>query len=185
MPYWADDIETLRALAIERNLVEPLEEADKITLVALLEQYDYMRDHPSDEPPKGWQTVEEGGQTFLRHAGTGEEKPMWPCKSEALRAMHNARAPARAEARRVEARAMMKKYGGARTKKGDPNRTRKPPVDNWRKCDAMRYGKACKKWQKLRNRESNFLYRPYRCRECAAANFDTDPNFKPVGPDGE
>lgn len=109
---------------------------------------------------------------------------------DAVRALQQARKARRVEAeeaRRVEAEKAKPNFyylkGGARIKHSTRVRELKP--DNWRTCDAMRYGRVCKKWQMLRQTEFNRLYLPYRCRECAAANFDTDPDFKPIGPDGE
>jgi hypothetical protein len=109
---------------------------------------------------------------------------------DAVRALQQARKARRVEteeARRVEAEGVKSTVtftkGGARIKLS--NRVREPKPDNWRTCDAMRYGRVCKKWQMLRQTEFNRLYLPYRCRECATANFDIDPDFKPIRPDGE
>lgn len=90
--------------------------------------------------------------------------------------------------------------GGCRIKKSSRVRELKPakpakPVElkpakpanppDWRRCDAMKDGRVCRKWQKLHKTEFNNFDLPYRCRKCAKANRDTDPDFKPIGPDGE
>jgi len=169
MSYWADDTEKLEELLEDRVLMNDL---------GLM----------TTEPPKGWQTVEEDGRTFLRHSGTGETKQMsscyW-CTSEKARAMHNER---RAEARRVEARRVEAKHfyytkGGCRIKMSSRVRHSKP-VD-WRTCDAMKNGRVCRKWQKLHQTEFNNRELPYRCQACRKANRDADPDFKPIGSDDE
>ena len=133
-------------------------------------------DQLASKPPKGFKTVTEKGVTFLRHSGTGEIMQMPPRWPDEVRA----RQVARIKAASVKTQ---KANEDARTKQS--SRVSAPKLAGWRRCDAMRYGRVCRKWQKLRQDETNVLDLPYRCRECAAANFDTDPEFKPVGPDGE
>jgi hypothetical protein len=123
--------------------------------------------------------IKENGKTYLHDEDTGEKVQVW---SDEVRALRQARKARRVETENAKPNFWFTK-GGARIKKS--SRVREPKPDNWRTCDAMRYGRVCKKWQKLRQTEFNFLDLPYRCRECTAANFDTDPDFKPIGPDGE
>jgi hypothetical protein len=73
--------------------------------------------------------------------------------------------------------------GGCRIKQSSRVRDSKP-VD-WRRCDAMKDGRVCREWQELDDTEFNNRDLPYRCLECAKANRDTDPDFKPIGADDE
>ena len=130
----------------------------------------------SDEPPKGFQSVKEHGTTFLRHSGTGEIMQMPPRWPDEVRA----RQVARIKAARVKTQ---KANEDTRTKQS--SRVSAPKLAGWRRCDAMKDGKVCRKWQKLHKTEFNNLDLPYRCRTCAKANRDTDPDFKPIGPDWE
>ena len=132
--------------------------------------------------PKDFQPVNENG--------TGEKMPMPSSPWDAVRALQRARKARRVEAeeaRRVEAENAKPNFyylkGGCRIKKSSRVRGLKP--DHWRRCDAMKNGRVCSKWQKLYQSEFNNLELPYRCQECRKANRDTDPDFKPIGPDNE
>jgi hypothetical protein len=67
----------------------------------------------------------------------------------------------------------------------DSSRVRDSKPDDWRRCDAMKNGRVCRKWQKLHQTEFNNRELPYRCKKCRKANRDTDPDFKPIGSDDE
>lgn len=198
--YWALNLTDLRSEAASRNLLKPNmhinDLIDKKFLVDLLQADDDNFEHQYDkytlkelkEVAKSLNlqtavTKAKNIENILKKVSPPTNKfsaykniKMWE-KARLEKAKYD-----KAASKKPEPNYYYLK-GGARIKKSSRVRKLNPP--DWRRCDAMKDGKVCRKWQKLHKTEFNNLDLPYRCRTCAKANRDTDPDFKPIGPDWE
>jgi hypothetical protein len=128
----------------------PSKHVDEITKIRRYNVYKTGKWSIYDMPPKGFQSVHENGRTFLRHSGTGEEKPTPSGRWDAVRALQQAR------------------------------KQKCPTLSTWKvgcvkyvqcekvlhkKCEARIDGKLCKKWEEVCPTVLCFKEK-FRCDEC-------------------
>ena len=191
--YWAKSHLELRRMAIDFGLIQqedPFEDTDEGVLVDLLEKYDHRFDEDSIEK---LQLVAAEFCDLKKTVNDKAELIAFIKEAEYNRYILDKARRNKLEfdnynklRKEREEKAKSNFYytkGGCRIKKSSRVRGLKP--DHWRRCDAMKNGRVCSKWQKLYQSEFNNLELPYRCQECRKANRDTDPDFKPIGPDNE
>ena len=101
-------------------------------------------------PPKGFKPVHENGRTFLRHSGTGEEKPMPSGRWDAVRALQQAR---------------KKKKPTLSTFKIGCVKYIKCERVSEKQCEARIDGKLCKKWEEV-DHSMLCIKEKFRCHDC-------------------